>query len=282
MNTSLPLKLLGVAAAFIFTFPAFAQDTGDSQDIPDGEVEDVVEEEAPQPGIIFLKPPERPLLGNVSRPTTESTPTETKPINTLPTTVQPIGSRLAEDVMTSLDNPEMATFLRALNLEVSKFGLGSQYRFTMNGSNVSLPSSLQSNMQLNPIVFGVIDMLDMSGSVTLERDFSIESVRDDTIIYNQFTIDSVALEWGGIAFTGSGVVGVDLSGMLNGELKLTVTSWNDSVNLGNFIRGAQAAEIEILLSVLTSGDALTLPVTFNKGTAKIGQMTIGTIPSIYQ
>ena len=277
MTTSLLLRLLGVAAAFSLTFPAFAQDTAEDQETPDGEVEEVVEEEAPAPGIIFLKPPERPLLGNVSSPATTTTPA-----STLPTTAQPSLSGLTADVLSSISNPELVTFLRAVNLNVAEYGLGSQYRFTMTGTNVNLPSSLQSNMQLNPIIFGTIDSLDLSGLVVLERGFSVEEVKNDSIIYNQITIENVALEWGGIAFSGNGIVDVDFGGMLSGKMDLTVTSWNDDVNLGNFIRGAQATEIEILLSVLTSGDALTLPVTFDKGTAKIGQMTIGTFPSIYQ
>lgn len=276
MKTSLLLKLVGIVA-FIFAFPAFAQDTTEDPAPAD---EEVVEEEAPAPGIIFLKPPERPLLGSVTKPATATTlPTTT---TSLPTTTQPRLSGLTEEVLSSISNPELVTFLRALNLNVAEFGLGAQYKFTMQGTNVNLPSSLQSNMQLNPIIFGTIDSLDMAGGVTLERDFSVEEVQSNSIIYNQITIENIALEWGGIAFSGSGLVDVDFSGMLSGELKLTVTSWNDDVNLSNFIKGAQATEIEILLSVLTSGDALTLPVTFDKGTAKIGQMTIGKLPSIYQ
>lgn len=281
MNISLLFKLVGVVAAFSLTFPAIAQENGEGQETPEGETEETAEEEAPALGIIFLKPPERPLLGSVTQPATNSTATTVTPA-ILPSSTLSDLSQLTEDVLTSTGNPELATFLRSVNLNVSKFGLSPQYRFTMGGANVNLPSSLQSNMQLNPIIFGAIDALNVVGTVTLERDFSITEVRNDSIIYNKIEIDSFSLEWAGIAFSGSGIVDVDLGGMLSGELDLTVTSWNDAVNLGSFIRGAQTAEIEILLSVLTSGDELTLPVSFENGVAKIGQMTIGTFPSIYR
>lgn len=274
MKTSLLLKIMSVVAVFIFTVPAFAQDANDEPETTD----DGVIEEAPALGIIFLKPPERPLLGSVTNAAT----TTTLPTTTQPTNTQTALSALTEEVLSSISTPELVTFLRAVNLNVSEFGLGSQYQFVMEGTNINLPSSMQSSMQVNPIIFGSIEHLSLTGTVTLERDFSIEEVRNNSIIYNQISIENISLDWGGIAFSGKGAVDVDLGGMLSGEVKLTVTSWNSDVNLSSLIRGAQATEVEILLSVLTSGDELTLPVTFDKGVAKIGQMTIGTFPSIYR
>lgn len=249
------------------------------------EVEEETTEDI-QPGIVFIKPPDRPLLGiGVNEePDEVETPEDVEavePVSSQPLGITPINNDAIEaDILASIEDPAVADLLNAMSLSVGTIGVGPRYAVKLEGAGVDMPTELAGGLSIISESFTRIDYFELDMIATTSREWTPGSISNGSLNLTKLEVANIALLWGGISFYGDGNLDVDAGGILNGTLKVTVTSWNSKVRLAQFLGRGGAFEIDVLLGVLTSGDELTFDVKFANGEVKIGNQVLANVPPL--
>ncbi len=248
------------------------------------------EQAPPSSGIIFLKPPDRPLLGSgagTTTPTTTTLPTVSQTplpevVTQQPLPDQPSNSRFAsleDEVYVAMNGDPTIQIMQSADFSIREVGLTPRYEINMSGENVPVPNQMVTSLELNPAIFGTLNYIELDMTLLTEQKWEPGDLIDGNLAVQSLQVQNIALVWGGISFYGDGELEVNGAGQINGTIRLTFTSWNSSMKLESLV-GPQATGIEILLSVLTTGDALTLPIEFDQGVVKIGQQVLGILPPL--
>ncbi len=219
----------------------------------DGDTEDPATGVPPPREIIFLRPPDNPIVGRTS---TNS------------------------DILSLIDNVEIRDALREANFSFTRKGLGADYQLSLNGGALSLPDTLLRRIPGNTELLQNVNAVSATTLVSLNKAFDMESVETGELLVESVRVESLSLDWAGLILTGSGDFDVDGFGRLNGEATLTVSDWQGAFNLSQLIGVTAASQLEPLLSILTGDAEFTVPVIVKDSVASIGGNQVGIIPPV--
>lgn len=159
------------------------------------------------------------------------------------------------------------------------------YDVGFDAENVGVPDVLTTG--LGAALPGEIGTMRLDTTLSFDRDWDRAALESDNPELQAVTVREISATWGRLDLRGRGRLDVDAQGYAEGRIDLTARNWRDMLDIAESsgaldptLAGALRTGLELYTGFTGGGDALSLPLDFEDGRARLGPIVIGNAPRL--
>lgn len=173
------------------------------------------------------------------------------------------------------------------HVEAVRPAVENAYRLFFGAEAVTLPDGVRNRLDVAGALPAVAERLRVDAVATFDRALDRFALEDAPPGVRALSIRSLEARWGDLALTATGDLRADAEGYAEGSLDVRAENWRAMLraavaagaldaNAAGLIEGG----LGLLARLSGDGDALSAPLSFSGGAARIGPVPIGEAPRL--